>query len=86
MFWTIYVISVIYCVYKMYKSYTKKHDDPLKATPGLETLAIMIMAPVLMAVDVSLTWMRLYKEAEGVRRKRSKLWGEDEIDEEDFIN
>jgi len=30
--------------------------------PALETLAILVMAPVLMAVDVSMTWIRLYKE------------------------
>ena len=58
----IYIISVIYCVYKMYNSYSKKNNDPLYATPALETLAILVMAPVLMAVDVSMTWIRLYKE------------------------
>ena len=58
---TIYIISVIYCVYKMYTSYTK-NNNPLYSSPGLDTLAIMVMAPVLMAVDVSMTWIRLYKE------------------------
>ncbi len=58
----IYIISVIYCIYKMYNSYSKKNNDPLYATPALETLAILVMAPVLMAVDVSMTWIRLYKE------------------------
>ena len=51
----------MYCIYKMYKSYSK-HNDPLHASPGLETLAILVMAPVLMAVDVSMTWIRLYRE------------------------
>jgi len=58
----IYIISVVYCVYKMYKSYTTKNEDPTHASPGLETLAILVMAPVLMAVDVSMTWIRLYRE------------------------
>ena len=58
----IYLISVLYCVVKMYKSYRVKHEDPLYATPGLETLSILIMAPVLMAVDVSATWIRKYRE------------------------
>ncbi len=57
----IYIISVIYCIYKMYKSYSKL-DDPLYASPGLDTLAILVMAPALMVVDVSMTWIRLYKE------------------------
>jgi hypothetical protein len=58
----IYIVSVVYCVYKMYKSYTKKNEDPTHTSPGLDTLAIIAMAPVLMAVDVSMTWVRLYKE------------------------
>ena len=58
---TIYIISVLYCVYKMYTSY-RRNNDPTHTSPGLETLAIIVMAPVLMAVDVSMTWIRLYKE------------------------
>jgi hypothetical protein len=46
----------------MYRSYIKKGIDPIYATPGLETLAILVMAPVLMAVDASLTWVRKFKE------------------------
>ena len=46
----------------MYKSYNKKGIDPVYATPGLETLAILVMAPVLMAVDATFTWVRKYKE------------------------
>ena len=57
----IYIISIVYCIYKMYKSYSK-NNDPLHASPALETLAILVMAPVLMAVDVSFTWVRKYKE------------------------
>ena len=65
MIWIIYLISVLYCITKMYKSYTRKYDisNPIGPTPGLETLAIIIMAPVLMAVDVSATWIRKYKES-----------------------
>lgn len=58
----IYIISIIYCIYKMYTSYAKRNEDPLYASPALETLAILVMAPVLMAVDVSFTWIRKYKE------------------------
>ena len=59
---TIYIISIIYCIFKMYTSYAKRNEDPLYASPALETLAILVMAPVLMAVDVSFTWIRKYKE------------------------
>jgi len=58
----IYIVSIIYCIYKMYTSYAKRNEDPLHASPALETLAILVMAPVLMAVDVSFTWIRKYKE------------------------
>lgn len=40
----------------------KKNNDVLYASPALETLAILVMAPVLMAVDISFTWIRKYKE------------------------
>jgi hypothetical protein len=62
MIYTIWIVSIIYCIAKMYKSYNKKGIDPVYATPGLETLAILVMAPVLMAVDATLTWVRKYKE------------------------
>lgn len=74
MLFTIYVISVIYCVYKMYRGYSKRKVDPVHASPGLETLAILAMAPVLMAVDVSMTWIRLYREADEARKNREKVF------------
>jgi hypothetical protein len=58
----------------MTRSYVKRYgNDPVGATPGLETLAILVMAPVLMVVDVTLTWIRMYSEAENARRKNSSL-------------
>lgn len=74
MLFIIYVVSVIYCIYKMYRSYSKRKVDPVYASPGLETLAIIAMAPVLMAVDVSLTWVRLYKEAYEVTKNKDKVF------------
>jgi hypothetical protein len=67
---TIYIISIAYCIYKMYSSYVKRNEDPVYATPALETLAILVMAPVLMAVDVSFTWVRKYKEYREEKRER----------------
>ncbi len=59
----IYIVSIIYCVWKMTASYQKRNgSDPTYASPGLETLAILLMAPILMAVDISFTWVRKYKE------------------------
>jgi len=60
---TIYILSILYCIWRMTVSYQKRNEaDPTYASPGLETLAILLMAPVLMAVDVSYLWVRKYKE------------------------
>jgi len=45
----------------------------LGITPGLDTLGILIMAPILAPVDIVLTWVRIYKEAEEARRNQSKM-------------
>ena len=64
MLFIIYLVSIVYCVWKMTRSYMKKNEvDPTYASPALETLAILLMAPLLMAVDVSMTWIRKYKES-----------------------
>jgi hypothetical protein len=74
MFWIFYFISVVYCIWRMVRSYVKRHgNDVIGTTPGLETLAIIVMAPVLMIVDVTLTWIRLYSQAEKSRRNNSSL-------------
>lgn len=67
---SIYIISIAYCIYKMYTGYAKRNEDPLYASPALETLAIIVMAPVLMAVDVSFTWVRKYKEYREEKKDR----------------
>jgi hypothetical protein len=52
----------------MTTSYQKRNgSDPTYSSPGLETLAILLMAPILMAVDISLTWVRKYKEFKEAR-------------------
>lgn len=46
----------------MTRSYMKTNEvDPTYASPGLETLAILLMAPLLMAVDISATWINRYR-------------------------
>ena len=46
----------------------------LGINPGLDTLAVLFLAPVLMVVDVTLTWIRIYKEAEEARINREKIY------------
>jgi len=43
----------------------------LGISPGLETIALLIICWVLAPIDVFLTWVRVYKEAEESRRKHA---------------
>lgn len=70
-FWTYYVISLVYCLYQMSKRWNQ--TSSVHSQPEMDVLAVVVLAPILMAVDVSMTWIRLYKEAEESRRKQNKL-------------
>ena len=41
----------------------------LRISPGLDTLALLIMCWALAPVDIFLTWVRVYKDAEEARRR-----------------
>ena len=41
-------------------------------SPELDSIMVLVMAWVLAPVDVSLTWIRMYKEAEEARRNQEK--------------
>ena len=74
MFWTFYVVSVIYCLVQVSKRWNKDAmPGGLGISPGLDTLAILFLAPFLMLVDATLTWVKLYKDAEESRRNQTKL-------------
>ena len=74
MFWTFYVVSLIYCFIQISKRWNRDAmTGGLGISPGLDTLAILFLAPFLMLVDATLTWIKLYKEAEEARRKQTKL-------------
>jgi len=45
----------------------------LGITPGLDTLGLLIMCWALAPIDIILTWIRVYKEAEEARRNQTKL-------------
>ncbi len=74
MFATYYVTCVIYCLYQLFKNLSKRYsDDPSGASPELDTIMVVMMAWVLAPIDVSLTWIRWYKEAEDARRRQQKI-------------
>jgi hypothetical protein len=44
----------------------------LGISPGLESMGLIIMCWILAPIDVFLTWVRVYKEAEEARRNQTK--------------
>lgn len=69
-----YVICVIYCFYQLFKNLNKRYDTtPTGGSPELDAIMVVVMAWVLAPVDVSLTWIRWYKEAEQARINQSQI-------------
>ena len=66
----IWVLSSIYCIYKLTKrSKSISLDGVVGYTPGLEVILVILLGPLLAVIDISLTWIRIYKEAEEARRR-----------------
>ncbi len=74
MFWTYYLVCLIYCLTMLAKRWSKDvMAGGLGINPGLDTLGIIIMAPFLAPIDITLTWINIYKKAEEARRNQTKL-------------
>lgn len=74
MFFIYYLICVFYCFYHLLKRYRTSYSGThVWETPALDTIMIITLAWLLAPIDFSLTWIRLYKEAEEVRRNKSKV-------------
>ena len=68
-----HIICIIYCYYQLIKKYRRiENPGMIGMSPGLDALMVLILAPVLAIVDASLTWIRLYKEAEEARRRNNE--------------
>jgi hypothetical protein len=73
MFWTYYLFCLTYCLIMSVKKWNRDAmSGGLGISPGLDTLGVLIMCWILAPVDITLTWIRLYKEAEEVRRNQFK--------------
>jgi hypothetical protein len=59
-------------------------EGGLGISPGLDSMALLIMCWLLAPIDIFLTWVRLYKEAEEARRNQSTLNTKDFKDENVF--
>ena len=74
MFFTYYVICFIYCVIMSIRKWNKNvMAGGLGISPGLDSIALLMMCWVLAPIDIFLTWVRLYKDAEEARRNQSDL-------------
>ena len=74
MFLTYYIICVLYCFYQLFKNLNKRYsNDPTGGSPELDTIMVVVMAWVLAPIDVSLTWIRWYTEAEEARRRQMDI-------------
>ncbi len=72
MFYIYYVICIIYCFIQLHKKYKKVGVDSMGNSPELDSIMVLVMAWILAPVDVSLTWINMYKAAEEVRREQEK--------------
>ncbi len=70
-----YLITFIYCMIMSFRKWNRDvRAGGLGVTPGLDTLSIVIMCWALAPVDIFLTWVRVYKEAEEARRKNDNVF------------
>lgn len=69
-FW---ILSSIYCLYKLFKrSKLTSLDGVIGYSPGLEVIMVLVLGPLLAVIDISLTWINIYKDAEEARRRNDK--------------
>ena len=85
MFIGYYVICVVYCFYQLFSKYKQRYDGSVTSNSAeMDTIMVMVMAWVLAPIDISLTWIRWYKEAEEARRRQDEFsLGKDLLTEED---
>ncbi len=75
-----YVISIVYCFYQLNVKYKERGTE--YGSPELDAIMVLVMAWILAPIDVSLTWIRMVREAEEARIRQTKF----EIDTKDFRN
>jgi hypothetical protein len=73
MFLTYYLICFAYCLIMSLRKWNRDAmAGGLGISPGLDTMALLIMCWALAPVDIFLTWVRVYKEAEEARLRGNK--------------
>lgn len=68
-----YFITLIYCIIMQARRWKQDvKSGGLGISPGLDTIALLIMCWALAPIDIFLTWVRVYKEAEEARRNQDR--------------
>ena len=68
-----YLLTLLYCVIMQARKWNREvRAGGLGVSPGLDTLALLIMCWALAPVDIFLTWVRVYKEADEAKRRIDK--------------
>jgi hypothetical protein len=68
-----YLLTLVYCTIMSMRKWNRDvRAGGLGITPGLDTMAILLMCWALAPVDIFLTWVRVYKEAEEAKRRIDK--------------
>ena len=58
-----YTICVIYCIYRIYRRSKKSTQGSIvEDTPALDTLAIVLLAPILAPADIIATLYQKFKK------------------------
>ena len=67
-----YLLTLLYCTIMQARKWTRDvRAGVLGISPGSDTMAMLVMCWALAPVDIFLTWVRVYKEAEEARRKHA---------------
>jgi len=73
-FWTYYLLCFAYCLIMSFRKWNRDMTTGgLGIAPGLDSIALVLMCWILAPVDITLTWIRLYKEAEEARRNNNRV-------------
>lgn len=75
MFLLFYVLCMIYCLIQLIRRYRQlQNPSMIRVSSVLDVIMVLMLSPVLTIVDVSLTWIKLYKKAEETKRNRERIF------------
>jgi hypothetical protein len=65
-----HLICVVYCFWRLIIRYWKTIEDgAVNVTPALDSIMVLMLAPALAIVDVSITWYEMTRDYYFKKRK-----------------